>query len=150
MKFRLSLRTVVELAVDYKSSISEILTERVKSLPFQASLLLYPKRAVLSPYVLAGVGWYSTTSTPLGPISSESTTTRDIGYHAGVGAELRAGKHIALHGDYRYTHVRFGGDEPGVPTTPGGLPIPGSAALQNALRLSHQGSMTNFGLTFFF
>lgn len=153
LKLRLSPKTAIELSADYKSSLNASLTERVKSLPLQASLLVFPVRASVSPYVLGGVGWYSQTSTQVvpGPTQFASTSLREMGYHVGVGAEVRAGKHIAVHGDYRYTHIRFGGSESDATSVATVLPlISRLTAIQEALRLSHQGSSINWGVTFYF
>ncbi len=154
VKLRLTSKTAVELSADYKSSLDETLRERVKSLPFQASLLVFPIRSAVSPYVLAGLGWYRQSITS----SGETLAIREMGYHGGVGAEVRVGKRIALHGDYRYTHIRFGGDGSGAggsgPTvsavTTALSLIPKLTSLQESLKMSHQGSMWNWGLTYFF
>ena len=42
-------------------------------------------------------------------VSSE--TVRDFGWHAGLGAELKLGRHAGLHADYRYTFLNFGDDD---------------------------------------
>lgn len=148
VRFGLSPHTALEISADYSSSLDESFTERVKSLPLQASLLVFPVRATVSPYLLAGLGWYTQSSTvvmPGAPPASE--TVREMGYHAGVGAEVKVGKHIGLHGDYRYTHIRFGDGEP---AAAGAVPIPGLSALQQKLKLSHQGSALSWGATFYF
>ena len=38
-------------------------------------------------------------------------TERKVGYHAGFGGELRVHRHVGLYGDYRYTFIRFGGED---------------------------------------
>lgn len=154
VRLRLTPKTIIELSADYKSSTNEALTEKVKSLPVQASLLLFPVRATISPYVLGGLGWYSQSVTTVAR-AGDTQSIREIGYHGGLGAELRAGKHIALHADYRYTHIRFGGDDSrsaaSVATVTTALSlIPKLTALQESLKLSHQGSVWNWGMTFFF
>ena len=126
-------------------------------------MLVFPIRSVVSPYVLGGLGWYrqSITSTPSanganGANGANVTTSiHEMGYHGGVGAEVRVGKRIALHGDYRYTYIRFGGDDSGsgatVSTVTTALAlIPKLTSLQESLKMSHQGSMWNWGMTFFF
>jgi opacity protein-like surface antigen len=148
MKFRMSPKTALELALDYHSELSDDLKTRVKDYPFQASLLVYPMSTTIAPYLIGGVGWYSQSIGTLeGAQVEETVTTRKMGYHAGVGAEVRAGRHVTLHGDYRYTFLGMGDDSNG---TPGGLPLPGTIGLQERLKLTHQGSMWNWGATFFF
>lgn len=151
VKLRLTSKTAVELSADYESTLNETLRERVKSLPFQASVLVFPIRSVVSPYVLGGLGWYRQSITN----SGETLAIREMGYHGGVGAEVRVGKRMALHGDYRYTHIRFGGDDSGsgatVSTVTTALAlIPKLTSLQESLKMSRQGSMWNWGMTFFF
>lgn len=157
VKLRLTSKTEVELSADYQSSLDATLRERVKSLPLQASVLVFPIRSVISPYVLGGVGWYRQSIFNAG----NTIAIRELGFHGGVGAEVRVGKRIAVHGDYRYNHIRFGD-----PTSPGESPssaaiapstvataislLPKLTALRESLKVSHHGSMWNWGLTFFF
>ncbi len=108
-------RAAIEIAMDYRSDVTGNLTERVKSYPIQGSLLLYPVRARLAPYLLGGIGWYTQKvtrfSAPTGTLIEGEETTRKMGYHAGFGAELRAHRRVGLYGDYRYTMIGFGGDD---------------------------------------
>ena len=141
-------RAAIEIAMDYRSDVTGDLTERIKSYPIQASLLLFPVRARVAPYVLGGVGWYSQNvtrfSAPTGTIVVTDETTRKMGYHAGFGAEVRVHRRIGLHGDYRYTRLRFN-DEDDAPST-----IPGWIPGAERLKLSHDGSMFTWGLAFYF
>jgi opacity protein-like surface antigen len=157
LKLRLTSKTEVELSADYQSSLDATLRERVKSLPLQASLLVFPIRSVVSPYVLGGVGWYRQSIFNGG----DTIAIREMGLHGGVGAEVRVGKRIAIHGDYRYNHIRFGDPaSPGQATSSAAVSpstvataislLPKLTALQESLKMSHQGSMWNWGLTFFF
>ena len=101
-----------ELSLDIRTETNEAETLRVRSIPIQASLLLFPARGAFSPYVLGGGGWYSQRFEMLaGDETVLSETVRDFGWHAGFGAELRMGRHAGLHGDYRYTFLDFGGDD---------------------------------------
>src|SRR5687768_10040738 len=50
-------KTAIELAMDYRSGVTGDLTERVKDYPVQVSVLLFPVRGRLGPYLLGGVGW---------------------------------------------------------------------------------------------
>jgi hypothetical protein len=140
-------RAAIEIAMDYRSDVGGPLTERVKSYPIQGSLLLYPIRARLAPYLLGGIGWYSQKvtrfSAPTGTNIETDETTRKMGYHAGFGAELRVHRRVGFYGDYRYTMLGSGDDDDS-----GFLPgwIPGS----ERLKLSHQGSMFAWGANFYF
>jgi opacity protein-like surface antigen len=81
-------------------------------MPIQASLLLFPVAGSFSPYILGGGGWYARRVEALfNDDVVASDTTRDFGWHAGLGAELRMGRHAGLHADYRYTFLSFRGDE---------------------------------------
>ena len=152
LRLRTSPRTAIELSLDYRSHLNEDLTERIKEYPIQGSLLLYPLSAAISPYVLGGIGWYKQrVSQVQGEAVLGSETTRKTGYHAGVGGEIRFGRHAALHLDYRYTFIGFGdrSDEE-IAVEPGAIPIPGLGGLQDRLKLSHQGSMWTSGVTVYF
>ncbi len=149
LRARLSPHSGLELALDYRSQVNADLTERIRDFPIQASWLIYPIRSPLGPYVLAGVGWYAQRVETLADgVAVESRTVRKMGYHAGLGGELRLGRRVGLHGDYRYTFIGLGGGAEG--TAPGAVPIPGLAGLQQRLGLSHKGSMWTWGATFYF
>ena len=158
LKLKMTPRTAIEVSADYESHlVDESLDRRVKTMPIQASLLMFLTKSAFAPYLLGGVGWYRKSITEPGPTTLSTTTTsvREWGYHAGLGAEIRAG-HFAIHGDYRYTKLRFGGPDDADGSSPGGVAstlvslVPGVGTLQDSLKASHQGSMWNWGLTFFF
>jgi hypothetical protein len=137
----LSTRLGAELALDRRTKDNEAKTEKVRDSRLQASLLLCLARSSFSPYVLGGFGWYTRAVDTTVPDEAEITArTRRTGSHAGFGAELRAGRHAALHGDYRYTFLHFG-DDPAVPATTS----TGSRFLP-----SYEGSMWTAGLTIYF
>src|SRR5215217_3908070 len=103
MRAGLSKRTALEMSLDVRSETNEALTRRVRQVPIQVSLLLFPVRTVFSPYFLGGGGWYShRVETLAGDETVSSESTRDFGWHAGFGAELKLGNHAGLHADYRY------------------------------------------------
>lgn len=149
MRLRMSRRSALEVSFDYRSVLNDTLGLRVKDYPIQVSGLLYPVRSKLSPYLLAGLGWYSQRVDDLdGDSILTSVTTKRLGYHAGIGGEVELGAHAAIHLDYRYTFIHFGGD---IKEGQGGaVPIPGLGGLQEKLKLSHEGSMWTTGLTFYF
>ena len=142
-------KTAIEVAMDYRSGLTGELTERVKDYPIQASLLLFPVRARLAPYVLVGVGWYAQNVTrfeaPSGRVIVEEETTRKMGYHAGFGAEVRLHRRLGLYGDYRFTQIGFGDDDEESSSL-----IPGWIPGADRLRLSHEGSMFTWGAAFYF
>jgi hypothetical protein len=137
-------KTALEIAMDFKSGVTGDLTERIKDYPIQGSLLIFPVRSRIAPYLLGGIGWYSQRVqqlTPTGGVLQEETT-RKIGYHAGFGGEVRVHKHVGLYGDYRYTFIRFGTDDEGA--------MPFTIPFAERLRMSHEGSMFAWGATFYF
>jgi hypothetical protein len=148
LRLRPSPRVALEVSLDYRNHLNESLTERIKDYPIQGSLLLYPVRTTISPYVLGGIGWYrQRVDQLLDDEVLESTTTSKTGYHAGLGADLWIGRHATVHADYRYTFIGRGGDEE---AAPGAVPIPGLGGLQDRLQLSHKGSMWTSGVTVYF
>lgn len=143
--------TALELAMDYRSGITGELTERIKRYPIQASLLVFPIRSRLAPYILGGVGWYSQRIQQLGAGGAvvDEQSTRKMGYHAGFGGELRIHRHVGLYGDYRYTMIRFGSDEAETAAN-GAAPFPGWIPFAERLKMTHEGSMFTWGASFYF
>ena len=137
--------TALELAVDYRSVLGDDQRTRVRSIPFQASVLLYPVRAVLAPYLLGGAGWYGHRIESLDDSRAviATATTKRVGAHAGLGAEVRLHRRISVYGDYRYTFIRLGRprDDEASPADGGVTEIP----LLEKLRPSHEGSMWTWG-----
>lgn len=146
LRAHLSPKTSLELALDWQTITDETKTLRRKDRPFQASLLIYPVRATIAPYLIGGVGWYSRTLEVLGDdetvVSSE--TTRPFGMHLGFGGDLRLGRHAAFHVDYRYKFLKDNDeidDESGIPIIGG---------VFDKLGLQHEGSMWTAGFTLYF
>ena len=149
LRLRLSARTAIEAAADWKATTSEDETVRIRDFPLQGSLLVYPARASLSPYLLGGVGWYSQTTQAMaaGEVLSEQTVRR-FGYHGGFGGELRLGRRATVFADYRYRFIRFGDDDvPDGENGAGAFGIPGVGSLLDTFRMSHEGSMWTGGVT---
>lgn len=138
VKLPLSPRSALEISIDRRSEHDESLTRRTVEIPLQASLLVYPIRTTLSPFLLGGVGWYTQRVEELaaGTVTA-SDTSRRFGYHAGLGGELKLGRHAGVHADYRYTFVKFGGDDE-------------DDSVVGRLKPSHEGSMWTAGLTLYF
>jgi hypothetical protein len=149
LRARMSAHTALEVSIDHRSSLNALGTERVRDMPIQGSLLLFPVRAAIAPYLLGGVGWYKQRIQTLeGDAVQATVTTSKFGYHAGLGAELQVGRHAALHLDYRYTLIHRGQKEG--EDANGAVPLPGLSSVQQRLKLSHEGSMWTTGLTIYF
>ena len=149
LRLHMSKRTAVELSLDVKTVTSTDLAVRTRDLPVQASLLLYPVKAALSPYLLGGGGWYTHRIEQMTDKEvASSVTAREFGWHAGFGAQLRLGGHAGLHADYRYTFLDFGSDNE---KTAAGL-ADRSSLLPSPSKLlpGYRGSMWTAGLTVYF
>lgn len=144
VRLRTSPHLALEGALDFRSDYALDRASRVRQTPLQASLLLFPVRAALSPYLLAGMGIYSEYTDTLGPTGSvlETTMTRKTGSHFGFGAELFLARHAAFFLDYRYRFVTFGTADPD--SEP--IDLPGL----RRLKLSHRGTMWTSGMAFYF
>ena len=154
LRARVSPRMGLELSVDRRSETSLDDTIRVREYPVQGSLILFPFKSSFSPFVLGGVGWYTHILDDMsGEKAIESITTRQFGYHAGFGAELRMGKHAGVHGDYRYTMLHFGDSDADV-NPAGGPATPvsgfGVSGLYSRFLPSYDGSMWTAGFTIYF
>ena len=143
IRMQSSKRVVLEAAMDFRSETSEDGLTRVRERPMQGSMLLFPVRGTISPYLLGGYGLYTRTtqSLDLGGLPADSVSERKTGAHMGFGAEVRIGRRAAFILDYRYRFVRFG--QPEGEDEPVNLP-----GLSN--RLSHRGSMWTSGMAFYF
>lgn len=112
IRARLSPRTGLEASFDLRTETNEAETLRVRDMPLQVSLLLFPAAGAFAPYVLAGPGWYSQrVEILLADEVVSKETTRTFGWHGGFGAELRFGRHLGIHADYRYTSLHYGSDD---------------------------------------
>jgi opacity protein-like surface antigen len=137
----MSPRSSFELSLDLRTDEDPTEAVRVRQFPIQASLLLYPVRSVISPYLLGGGGWYATrVELRSGGETTSSETTREFGWHAGFGGELKLGSHAGAHADYRYTFLDFGDDDED--EDEGGI-------LTRFLP-AHRGSMWTAGITIYF
>lgn len=153
LRAHVSKRVGIEISLDSRSETNEELTERTRDRPLQGSLLLFPVRSTLSPYVLGGIGWYSHRFERLADRKvTDTETSRKMGYHAGFGGELRLGRHAAAHADYRYTFLRFGSKAIESDTIAGAIArahASGQSRLAGFLP-SYEGSMWTAGLTIYF
>jgi hypothetical protein len=139
-----SRRVVLEVALDFRTEQSEDGATQLRERPLQGSILLFPVRSTLAPYVLGGIGLYSQSTDALDAdgVVVSTATTRKTGAHFGFGAELFLGRHAALFADYRFRFVRFGTPEEGADS----IDIPGL----DSLNISHRGSMWTSGMAFYF
>lgn len=147
LRLKTSPRTSIELAMDWRSTTSDDATVRIRDYPFQGSLMLYPVRGALAPYVLGGIGWYSQRMEAMaGTDVISQQTVRRMGYHGGFGGELKMGKRATIFADYRYTFIRFGDEEPAALNGAGAFSMPGVGSLLEHFRMSHEGSMWTGGI----
>ena len=133
----LSPRWGLEIAMDRHSEEFPLLNQKVTETPIQASLLLRMGSGGLAPYLLGGPGWYRRKVSLLEGSGADVSST-EFGWHGGIGLELRPGRRVGIHGDYRYTFLDFNGDDDEDEGFIGGL-LPG-----------HRGSMWTLGATIYF
>jgi opacity protein-like surface antigen len=152
VRAHLSQKTAVEVSFDVHSETDPAGLVKVRDYPIQASFLLYPVRTTFAPYVLGGGGWYTRRLETLNDDRDviDSVQTRDFGWHAGFGAELKLGRHAGLHADYRYTFLDFGSDDDDEPGASAAPRERRSIPLIGGLLPSYQGSMWTIGATFYF
>ena len=115
--------------------VHEEINEKVVETPIQASLLLRLGGGKLSPFLLAGPGWYKR-KVELIDGEADALEDTEFGWHAGGGLEIRAGRRFGLHGDYRYTFLDFGKED--------------DEGFIKGLLPGHRGSMWTLGATIYF
>lgn len=144
LRMRSSRRVAIELAGDYKKTVSVDGLTSQRERPLQGSLLLFLVRSTFAPYVLGGYGLYQRNVDFLDEAGTvvSSISDRQTGAHLGFGAELFVSRHAALFADFRYRFVRFGEPEAGAKE----INIP----LVDQVKLSHRGTMWTSGVAFYF
>lgn len=135
----LSSRWGFEISIDRHSESFEALNQKVTETPIQMSLLMRLGGARVSPFLLGGRGWYRRTVETLDG-SVEDLKSTEVGWHAGGGLEIRAGRHVGIHGDYRYTFLDFDDDED----------EEDDRGFIRDLLPGHRGSMWTIGATIYF
>jgi opacity protein-like surface antigen len=133
-------RLGIEISMDRRSETLEALNQKIIETPIQASALLRLATGTLSPYLLGGPGWYRRRVEPIDGADDLSVSTTEFGWHAGGGLEILFGRHVGIHGDYRYTFLDFNDDEDDEI---------GGGILGNLLP-GHKGSMWTLGTTVYF
>ncbi len=134
----------LEFSLDQHTTTAENLQLETRRRPFQTSLLLFMSKSPVAPYLIGGIGWYSTNVKSIAPGATDvGVSTRDFGYHFGLGGELRFGKHVAAHIDYRWIHVNNNATE-------NTINIPGLGTILDKLGLSTNSSIWTTGATFYF
>jgi opacity protein-like surface antigen len=110
VRFHMTENWAVEGSADYRrvtldtpaAGLTPAGSARVDVYPVQASLIgyLFP-RSPITPFVLAGAGWYFThASTPGG-----DRTDNRFGPHVGGGLQIFLGHHWSVDGTYRYVWI---------------------------------------------
>jgi opacity protein-like surface antigen len=136
----LSPRWGLEVAMDRHSEEFPLLNQKVTDTPIQTSLLLRMGNGKVTPFLLGGPGWYRRKVAVLdGPVGADASST-EFGWHAGLGLELFAGRHVGIHGDYRYTFLDFNGDDD----------EDDDEGFVGRLLPGHRGSMWTLGATIYF
>ncbi|HJR58353.1 MAG TPA: outer membrane beta-barrel protein [Vicinamibacterales bacterium] len=133
----LSSRWGLEVSMDRHSETFDLLNQKVTETPVQVSLLVRLGRGKLSPFLLGGRGWYRRKVELLDGSDDEVVKTTEAGWHGGGGLEILAGRHLGIHGDYRYTFLDFDDDDDDDGFIGGLLP-------------GHRGSMWTIGATIYF
>ena len=133
-------RVGFEVAIDHHSETFEALNQKIVETPIQTSLLLRLATGTFSPYLLGGPGWYRRHVEAVDGPDDLSVSTTEFGWHAGGGLEIHLGRHVGVHGDYRYTFLDFNDDED---EEIGGGVI-------SKLLPGHKGSMWTLGATVYF
>ena len=134
----LAQRYGLEVAVDHRSEELELLNQRVTETPIQVSGLLRMGSGHFVPFLLGGPGWYRRSVEEIEG-SDVSVSDTEFGWHAGGGLEILFGRHLGVHGDYRYTFLDFGDDDDDE-----------DRGFIRGLFPGNRGSMWTLGATFYF
>ena len=136
-------RVGIEVSVDRRSETLESFNQKIVETPIQTSLLLRLATGKIQPFLLAGPGWYRRRVEAIDGPGDLSVSTTEFGWHGGGGLELRLGRRVGIHGDYRYTFLDFSNDNDDE------ISIPGVGVIGKLLP-GHKGSMWTLGASFYF
>ena len=138
-----------EVSLDYRNDSNPTGSGRIKTYPLQATMLYSLLGGPVAPYLLGGVGWYTRKFEALDNGQVIGTAkTRNMGYHAGFGAELRLGRRASVFVDYRYTFVNS--DNIGDVAASGLGSALFSGVFGNGFDVKSQGSMWTTGVAVYF
>ena len=158
VRFHTSLHMALEVAMDYRDTLNPSGTARIRSTPIQLSILWFPLRRSISPYLITGYGWYTQKVEAIDNGSTvASATTTDKGYHSGVGMQAMLGRHMSIFVDYRYTFVDIKGTNGLAGAAYSSSTLASVVGLVSSVgdgtissKVSHRGSMWTAGLTVYF
>jgi hypothetical protein len=136
----LSSRWGLEASMDRRSESFDLLNEKVTETPIQTSLLMRLGSGRVSPFLLAGPGWYRREVEPIDGDDDLKVKATEFGWHAGGGIEIRPGRRFGIHGDYRYTFLDFDDDDE----------EDEDDGFVRGLLPGHRGSMWTLGATIYF
>ena len=144
-------RVGVEGAFDYRTMKDSAEIATLKSYPLHGSLLYYLTNRAISPYLIGGLDDYThKLNASAAGSESASATAHNLGYHAGMGAEMWLGKHASVFLDYRYTFV----DLPDFGDLPrallGSAFNPAKLVTGDGVGVDTNGSMWTTGMTIYF
>jgi opacity protein-like surface antigen len=158
VRFHASSHMALEVAMDYRRMLNPEGTARIRYTPIQASILFFPLRTAIAPYLVAGVGWYRQRIEAIdGGEALVSTTTSETGYHTGFGAQMKLGQHAAIFLDYRYSFVDVTGSSGLAGAAYAATSLSSVVNLLNAAsgnaftsKLEHRGRMWTTGMAIYF
>jgi hypothetical protein len=158
VRFHASSHMALEVAMDYRRMLNPEGTARIRYMPIQASILVFPLRTAIAPYLVAGVGWYRQRIEAIDAGEAlVSTTTSERGYHTGFGAQMKLGRHAAIFLDYRYSFVDLTGSSGLAGAAYAATSLSSVVGLLNAAsgnaltsKLEHRGSMWTTGMAVYF
>lgn len=138
-----------EVSLDYRNDSNPAQSGRIKTYPLQATFLYSLLGGPVSPYALGGIGWYTRKFEALadGEVVAEALT-RNMGYHAGAGVEVKLGRRAGIFVDYRYTFVDSG-DLGDIAANALGSAV-FSGLFGHGFSVANQGSMWTTGVAFYF
>jgi hypothetical protein len=158
LRFNASSHMALELTMDYRRMLNPEGTARIRYTPIQASILVFPRRMAIAPYLIVGVGWYRQRVEAMdGGETRLSATTSEKGYHTGFGGQMMLGRHASMFVDYRYSFVDITGANGLAGAAYAASSLSSVIGLLSAVggneyssKLSHRGSMWTTGLTVYF
>ncbi len=106
-RFHLTESLAIEGSVDYRRETYENGDITVRTIPVMATGLFYIAPGLpISPYLLAGVGWYYADIDHTGRFVTLGNIRRNrIGGHLGAGIELPLSRSLAIDGNFRYVFL---------------------------------------------